>query len=1211
MLISARKWLLVAVLLFVLVFLVSSVVKPGFALADSVEGGVTKWNEDPIVTEVGKSAARSRQLLYWTMSHPAINRAQVISSMWAFTRNIVYVFFVIVIAVGGIGIVVSRRQGSTGPIFSGISSPFAGLNPGTLIMRIAALLVYATFSYVFVLGLIEFAQILQNFFIERLEGCRLFNINFGSATQCLPDSLAEYQEAVRGMEKNYMNFVGYRDFDPRKQEMVATSLFYIRLTTMTYNMMSYIMILRDVVLWFLMVVAPILALLMPFTFIRNVGWIWIGVFLQWLFYGPLFTLFIGSVVKIWDQGIPYGFDFSRVPVNNSIPDDVAQALPFKTSINILWGGPAQTLDVYNSANYIDTFAEYIVSLVMLWVAIMLPWLLLRIFRDYCCDILKQNQGTLKAIYGQLRSGVRSPNNPPSPAGEIVTPAGIATALPFRKVQNEQRRVNESIKRSISVEKLNNIKKIETSELSKSLNITVKKLQDLARIETNESYKKNVREQLDKIANPVSAVTDQEKQQFSQVRNELVQRANQGDVTAARILQSASKPGIDEFVTSTSVMSTERLVSIAKEVGTTEQQMQRIAGILPTISNLSHDEQVSRIVKSSELTHSQVQNVINNISQVRSSLSPAQIAQISQSTQTSNEQVQNVANIVSSTSALTRAEQVKKVSEEMSLSEEKSQEIAQLVSESQVSLTQTDFERISKETGVTAEQVEKISTMLPQVQMRAQGTQQQDQIDNIIEQTRVTKEQAEKVLSSLSQERGRVELARIPHELPAAVSVSQIKKAAEVSKTTENQVAQVVRTMPTIGTLSPAKQIEQIAREADITPLQAAQIVDTLVESKPVEIEGEEQVSRVSVDDYEEVKSMWLNHYRNSSIPLSGKIKTRADWINQDTVRITNALNLLQSNKPEMKEEGLSEVEKILPFLLLGGFGNEEAVVYMKAKLEAAKAVMSEVKSEAQKAKEVGTEDEKVFVEVGEVQEELAKAMKQERKLEAILPKGERAPIRASASVPTSANTTLPTASPVNLEPVLQKLDLTLRKLQDIAQLETDLSKRQEVEDTLDKLNIPLVKKDFDQIKTQSPKIVGDDLEDVKNLWIRYYREAPVPQDQGFVSRLEWVKHDFANLESLGQMLHMGTQEQYDLVMDNYGQYLQFVMLGEFSLDDIVRYIDVRFAAAEFVVKELELAGNEGNPQGSGQEFVDRAEPTQLDDKLDKDQQVAEIKTPKE
>src|SRR3989338_4167932 len=319
------------------------------------------WEFDPTVTETGKNADRARQLLWWLFQHPGIHTAPVLVQIWAITRNIVLVFVVLVIVAFGLSLILGRRRGSIGPFFSGVGSPVYGVNIPAIIFRIASMLLYVMFSYIFIIALIQTSDILMRFFIETVCGKDLFNIIFSGAGNT---------------EANYITFVGYRDINPLNLEMVNTSLLFIKMTSLTYNVMSTILILRTIILWFLLIVAPFLALLMPFVFIRNVGWIWIGVFLQWLFYGPLFALFLASLTKIWVQGIPYSFDFSRV---NRPSGQV-----YRTAINILWGGPAQTLSPGNSANYVDTYAEYFIALVMLWACIILPWLLLRIFRDYCC-----------------------------------------------------------------------------------------------------------------------------------------------------------------------------------------------------------------------------------------------------------------------------------------------------------------------------------------------------------------------------------------------------------------------------------------------------------------------------------------------------------------------------------------------------------------------------------------------------------------------------------------------------------------------------------------------------------------------------------------------------------------------------------------------------------------------------------------------------------
>jgi hypothetical protein len=733
------------------------------------------WKFDQVVTDVGKNSERARELLYWTFSHPARNRAPVLAKMWSISRNIVYLFFLLVLAAGGIGYITARRQGKIGPIFSGIASPFFGFELPSFIFKVAALLLYVTFSYVFVLGLIEFAQILQNFFIKNLGGCNLFNINFGEATKCIFPGDKGYQSLVKSMEKNYTDFVGFREWSSANQEMANTSLFFIRLTTLTYNALSIMLILRDVILWLLLIVAPFLALFMPFIFIRNIGWIWIGVFMQWLFYGPLVSLFVTGLVKIWEAGIPYGFDFSRV-------GDCA-GTPYKTSINILWGGPAQTLGQCNSANYIDTYAEYVVSLIMLWAAILLPWLLLRIFRDYCCDILRQNQATLQAIYNQLRK----PPSPKGPKPEKEKPAGDRTKamrLPFRHLQGEERKMQRETERKAIAENLReisrNIKQVNTNQIVKSLRISIESLRDVAQAETNASRRQEVSSQLNKIANPARIANIEEQRQYSQLKGELLTRAKQGDDIASRVIETATQPR-------------------------------------------------------------------------------------------------------------------------------------------------------------------------PQAIIR-----------------------------------------RVPRAMPVAVSASQISQAAKQTQVSEAEVARVVRVLPSVSTLSASRQVEEVTKQTGLDSEKAQKVLAVLAKTSPIarkEAAPEEAPKRITVEDYEEVKTMWVKHYRSAAVPKSEKIKSRTDWLRQDLKKITNAINLLQAKDDEMKAQGLREVEKLLPFLLLGGFSDEETIVYLKAKLEAAKQVYEEVEKVKEAKEEAKSQEELLEVSKPEEKEE-AKAMKAKRARKMDLPKEE-------------------------------------------------------------------------------------------------------------------------------------------------------------------------------------------------------------------------------
>lgn len=931
--ISLRKTVCVCLLLFLLIHTFNiSIVSPVIAgpvppAPTPTPAGVTggDWRFDLVVDEVGKNSARAQQLLYWVFSHSPRNRAMVLAQMWSISRNIVYVFFLLILAAGGIGFIVAKRQGRIGPIFSGVSPPFFGFEVPSFIFKVAALLLYVTFSYVFVLGLMQFAQIMMDFFIKNLGGCNLFNINFGKATECVfPDRPDEYKQLMIEMERNYTSFVGYRDFTPANQEMANTSVFFVRLTTLTYNIMSVMVLLRHVILWFLLIVSPFLALFMPFIFVRNIGWIWIGVFLQWLFYGPLFALFIAGLVHIWQAGIPFGFDFFRTPENYT-GGNVCDAVPFPTSINILWGGPAQTLSQCNSANYIDTYAEYIIALVMLWATILLPWLLLRIFRDYCCDILRQNQATLQAIYNRLR-GAPVPGVGPAAKPSRLGPVGeAAKALPlsFRRVQKERKVTEEA--REILIEKLRDVSKVETRELSKVLDVSIESLRDIARVETDANRRLQVQERLDKIEQPARIADMQEQQRFSRLRSELVNRATQGDVVASRILESASRSRLQMIMQQIAVgiptaVSASQIRQAAQQTQVSEENVSRVAGMLSTLSTLPRNRQAAEVARQTSLTQEEAGRVLEVLPQVLPrTVTGSQVRQTAQKAQVSEEDVFKVVGMLPTVSSLPRTRQIEEVVREAGLSEE----------------------------------------------------------------------QAEKILMTLPQTRPQAVIRRIPRALPVAVSASQIQQTARQAGVSAQAVSEVVRMLPTISQLTNEDQVAEVVKQTGLSEEQTEKVLTTLSKTSPVKRKEEVLETRVTIEDYEEVKTMWVNHYRKSAIPKSEKVKTREDWLKQDIQRITNGLNLLEAKQEEMREEGLKEVEKLLPFLLLGGFTDEETMLYLKAKLEAARQVMQEFE-EVEKAKEEEAV-EKVTVELPEreAEEEMEAKRVEVRELPSEEEKGEK------------------------------------------------------------------------------------------------------------------------------------------------------------------------------------------------------------------------------
>ena len=286
--------------------------------------------------------------------------------------------------------------------------------------------------------------------------------------------------------------------------------------------MGGMLLLRKIILWFLLFVSPFLAILLSFAFIKNVGVIWIRVFFQWVFYGPFFALFLGGMAAIWKYGIPFVFDFSRAGTT------IGYIYP--TAINILYGGPAQRLSISNNGNYIDTYVEYIITLIMLWAVTIFPWWLLRTLRDYCCEGINAIKNMMLSNLNPSRPGGPSPSTSPVPS--IIGNIGAAMKIP--------RETETTVKTRI--ETIEEIKKAKTEDISRSLNIKATNITDIAHFETNKTLNETTNKNINYLKNPIQASTPAERQKYMNIRSELSSRAAKSDFTARQVINvfTASK-----------------------------------------------------------------------------------------------------------------------------------------------------------------------------------------------------------------------------------------------------------------------------------------------------------------------------------------------------------------------------------------------------------------------------------------------------------------------------------------------------------------------------------------------------------------------------------------------------------------------------------------------------------------------------------------------
>jgi hypothetical protein len=213
---------------------------------------------------------------------------------------------------------------------------------------------------------------------------------------------------------------------------------------------------------------------------------------------------------------------------------------------LTYGGPAQRglhpIGALNSGNYIDTFAEYVITLIMLWAVIFFPWWLLRIFRDYCCDGIYAMKNILLSMYDQMRGGPGpSPTSPNTPR----MTGGLSVKMP--------KEVNIPV--NVKLETIQEIKKTRTEDITRSLNLSATKLTDIARFETDKTTHQTVTKNLNYLSNPTQAETPTERQKYMNIRSELFNRAVKDDHVARQVLSATSTSSVEKIQRRQELMKT--------------------------------------------------------------------------------------------------------------------------------------------------------------------------------------------------------------------------------------------------------------------------------------------------------------------------------------------------------------------------------------------------------------------------------------------------------------------------------------------------------------------------------------------------------------------------------------------------------------------------------------------------------------------------------
>jgi hypothetical protein len=368
------------------------------------------WVQDPMVTFLGKAANRAEDFMDWTLVNYKWDYLDTsLMTIWKAIRNIVYALFILAILVTAFLIIIN-----------------GGRRVGILIFtrKFIFALLFVTFSFAIARFLYQLADIFQVFFLQAagtangiITGKDIVNISFAS-----PD------------------FQGFRITGIGFDESAFISLLLIQVSSVTFYVIGFILTVRKIILWFFLASSPLYPIVLLYEPMKRTAKIWMSEFLRWLLYAPLFALFLSAVVIIWKSNLLIlPFNFSSIPPL------------YPTAISILVGGPGQQLSLTNSMNGTDTYVQYVIALIMLWVAILMPFILLQILLDFLAKYEFGDSpmfGYINALQNNVMNTgfpfLKKPPEPsPLPTGQF--PAGLAREIPRHVTTQEE----TSIKRTVT------------------------------------------------------------------------------------------------------------------------------------------------------------------------------------------------------------------------------------------------------------------------------------------------------------------------------------------------------------------------------------------------------------------------------------------------------------------------------------------------------------------------------------------------------------------------------------------------------------------------------------------------------------------------------------------------------------------------------------------------------------------------------------------
>ncbi len=1077
------------------------------------------WVIDPEVTFIGKNAARAGMTLDWALrnynwvcvkavANSTINPINFnntgilpvkcddsqnpLAKFWQTILTFIVLpsIFLIVLAAALI-IIVTRGRSLT----------FMRFFP-----RFVAVILLIAFSYALVQFIYQFTDVIQGFFLRTQDNL-----------VCPPDCISQRDLLYVGWK--YEDFQGLRQLGDGNTESAFITLLLTKLTALTYFVMVGILIVRKIILWFFIIISPVFPLLLLFYPVRNTGKIWIGEFFRWLLYAPLFAIFLKGLVFLWRNQIPMMFYNPNIGNPNSVI--------FPTAVNILLGGPKQfvtyTQQYENSVNLPETFALYVVALIMLWVVIILPFILLQIFLDYASNLAVGDTTFMRNVMGVVSNKIVPPPQPIGP-GPIVPPgtAGEALSLPFAKkipikIQPTGSELEiPTVTTSTFTQTMNIPLTQAKGEMLALTNLSLPTMRDIAKYETSMlASDKNsqievtrMQSTLEKIANPTLLTSTADKDRYVEVRERLERESQQGNVVATSILQAANMTQRNE---------TTQLKNVLQQIAnpTAVPQTVEREKIIEIRSNLEKESQQGNQVATTILQASQTMSQIE--------------------TKSLHEVLEQIAKPESIINTVER-EKVTELREKLEKESQQSNQLASSILSVTNTTSTTEIEKIKDQLREASQKGDTLATTILNTSQQNATTQVQDIQQKLEQAEKSGNPVAARVMSTVKERTQQAATQTAPANVPVANRVQTVStedyeavrkmwkenyQNVDLPQGVENRKAwmkQDVENIDNIVSLLTSQDQEKMNEGMQ----QVSNILPFLM------VGG---FSQTEIVQYLKAKQEAAKEVLETVEKEETSEETMVSVQRSTTTTAHQTMTISTEENENQGESSLANVAKSRTTVLQP----EHAEIYQLVNLTLP--TMTDI---ARFETTVLSKDTTQQTEIQKIQEVLQQI----------------------------ANPSMVAAPEerVRVEQLRSKLEEESQKGNAAASLVLTAS----TQSTLKTGEVPAgTQSVVNSIPQANPvqQVSVEDYEAVKKMWKESYQHIEVPA--GIENRKAWMKQDVEKMDAIVNKLTSSDQQKVAEGMQEVSDILPFLLLGGFSQTEIVSYLKAKQEAAKEVLETVE------------------------------------------